>query len=580
MIDTIKSYLVSLGFSVDKASYQSATKAMDGVEQGVAKFAGSAVTKFALAGAAVTTFVATASIGIAKFIGDLAQADLETEKLARQLWMSKDAAAAYNNTLKAMGVTLQDLYLSPELMRNFKELNQEAKDLRPPAEFAEQMKLVRSVQFEFTRLKLEATYALQWVGYYFVKYMEGPIKQIKQTLSEINGIIVKTMPSWTKVIAQVMSWFARMGITTFKVLKDIIRIFNDVGSAIPRNLKMIGAAIAALGLIIQTGPFGIITSTLLALILLLDDFYTYLDGGESAFGPFWKKLEEFYNKLKGDGVFDGIQKGWKESLKVISEGIEAAGTEINGFYKDIEDKGVLKNFEGIFKNTFGIIEKLFVGTNTWVQDLFKELEKQGVLKDLKDNFENVIASVSELTASITKVIDKFLGLNESKKVLGGIGDILKDVIVVQMKLLNDLLETSAGYVSTISKAIGGGLLNSIEEKGGEAGERLEEGPKKGFFVDMFQDVGGLLNQWRSSKFSDKVSRTLGLLAKGAKGTEGANGFSAPAYTLPSSNTQNTSNTTNLNPTYNIYGSDPQKTADAAQNNMDSMYTRSMSGVIR
>lgn len=594
MIETIKSYLVSLGFSVDNASYQSATKALGGAEQGVAKFAGSAVTKFALAGAAVVSFVAASSIGIAKFIGDLAKADLANEKLARELWMSKDAATAYNATLKAMGVTLEDLYLSPELMRNFQTLNQEAKNLRPPQEFAEQMKLVRSVQFEFARMKLEATYALQWIGYYFMKYMEGPIKQIKQTLSDINGLIVKTMPSWTKVIAQVMSWFARMGVTTFRVFMDIIRVFNELGSAIPRNLKLIGAAVAALALIIQTGPVGIITASLLALILLLDDFYTYLDGGESQFGPFWKKLEDFYNKLKGTGIIDDFKQGWKDAFENISKGVEDAKREIGDFYQSLEDKGAVKNFEDSFKNTFSIISTLFDGAMIWVQDLFKELAKQGVLKDLKTGFEDVITSVSTLAVAVTAVVKDILAMKETEKTFKSIGDTLESTVILALKKISDLIKGIAEYINIIAKVISGGLLDFMKETGNDANKRLDGQPKsdKGVFRRTLDTAWDLLSGDfnTNTDVRDGFLRAMGLLAKSLRGknnnVDGATSFNTPSYTLPTSNTQNnnntqnTSSTTNLNQTNHIYGSDPQKTADAAQNNLDSMYLRSMSGVIR
>ncbi|WP_163855823.1 hypothetical protein [Paenibacillus elgii] len=590
MIETIKSYLVSLGFSVDPNSYNQATKAIGSVEQGIVKFAGSAVTKFALATTAVASFVAASSIGIAKFIGDLAQADLENEKLARQLWMSKDAAAAYNNTLKAMGVTLQDLYLSPELMQDFRQLNQQAKNLRPPTEFAEQMKMVRSIQFEFARMKLEATYALQWIGYYFVKYMEGPMKQIKQTLSEINGVIVKTMPSWTKIIAQVMSWFARMGIAAFRYFKDIVRIFNDLGSAIPRNLKLIGAAVAALGVIISTGPFGIITATLLSLILLLDDFYTYLDGGESLFGSFWKKLEDFYDKLKGSGVIDGFKKGWSEAFESISQGIETAGKEIAGFYEDLKKNGTLDNLEQAFANTFNIIEQIFNGAKKWVQDLYTELGKQGVLTDLKNNFEEVLGAVSNLFNGVTKLIDKLLGLDETKTTLGEIGKILRDVIIVSLQTVNDLLKGIAGYVNVISSITDGSVLDNTKQVGKSAAERLAEKPEisnQGFWESIWWTTQELTNKWKSQDFTDKFNRAMGLVAEAVSGNEGQNGGPvlgppAPGYIYPQNTQNNTNNNTtvSMNPTFNIYGSDPKATAGAAQNHMESMFIRNMSGVIR
>lgn len=507
MLETIKSYLVSLGFSVDQKSYGEATKAIDNAGAGVAKFAGTAVRNFAIAGAAVTSFVAAASIGIAKFIGDLAQSDLANEKLARQMWISKDAAASYNNSLKAMGVSLQDLYLSPELMRNFQTLQQQVSQMRPPPEFSDMMKQIRSIQFEFTRMKLEATYALQWIGYYFVKYMSGPIKDIKLTLSDINGIIIKTMPKWTKVVAQVMSWFARMGITTVRAVKDIIRIFDDVGSAIPKNIKLVGAAITALGVIVSTGPIGIIAAALIGIILLLDDFYTYMDGGEAAFGPFWKKLTDFYNKLNDNGTLD--------RLKSAFSGVMDAASDL-----------------------LGVLGKILM-TITGSDSIEEALEKIGDL-----SFETLIRS-----------------LNIIKEVLGTISQYLDDI--------NDLLS-------------GKGFQFIFQKEGQQADERLKENHDmegKGFWERMGQAVKELFSA--KSTLGDRLWSRLGQLAKENPKSLVPNSTTPPGYMyhVPNSTTT-TNNDVTLNQTNNIYGSDPKATADAAQNNLESMYMRNMGGVIK
>lgn len=276
MLDIIKEYLVGLGFNVDKNSLDQAKNAMGEAEKTVSKFAGASVTQFAVAGIAVTAFVATATIGIAKFLEGLAKTDLESQKLARQLWMSKDNAMAFNNTLKAMGANLQDLYLSPELAQNFIKLRQEAFNLRPPDEYAEQMKFIRSIVFEFQRLKLEATYAMQWIGYYLEKYLQKPLEQFKLGLKNLNDSIVKNMPSWTKQVAQVASWFVRLGLAAIKGGEAIIKLFNSL----PESLKIATGAFVGFFALLKMGPIGWIIAGLTAILLLLDDFQTYQEGGE------------------------------------------------------------------------------------------------------------------------------------------------------------------------------------------------------------------------------------------------------------------------------------------------------------
>lgn len=561
MLETIKSYLVSLGFSVDQNSYNDATKAMDNAGKVVSKFASGAVSKFALAGVAVSAFVTTAVTGLAMFVSGLAKADLQNDKLARQMWMSKENAEAYNNTLKAMGATLQDLYLSPELMRNFQLLREQANNMRAPDEYYEQMKLIRSIQFEFTRFKLEASYALQWIGYYFIKYMSGPIQNIKLTLNEINGIIVKTMPSWTKVVAQVMSWFAQFGITTVRAIKDLIHVFDEIGQAIPKNVKLIGAALAGLGLIIETGPIGIITTLLVAAILLLNDFYTYLDGGESQFGPFWAKLEGMGKRIKA--VFEEVKE------------------TVQGLFDDLKDNGTLDHLKESFENTMGIIKLLFDDAKTWVDDLWKKLGDSGVLTDLKGSFEHLFEAVSNVTGAVTGLIKEILGLDGTKDSLKGIGGILNDTIIVALEIVNGLVKSIAEYMDKIASIIRGNFVETTKKEGQEAEKRLEQNSnekEQGYWERMGTSLKEMMTDTFTGKtnFSDKILRLGGRISD----LMGPNKTNSKDYMYPSSSNQTNHNNVTLQQTNNIYGSDPKATADAAHNNMYGMYMRNFRGGTR
>lgn len=535
MLETIKSYLVSLGFAVDNNSYNQATKAIDKAGESVAKFAGSAVTRFAVASAAVTSFVATAVVGLSKFISGLGEAQIKNEMLARQMWISEDNAMTFSSTLKALKANLNDLYLSPTLAAQFQALRKEADSLRPPDEYKNQMKLVQSVTFEFKRMRLEATYALQWIGYYFVKYMQGPIINIKVALAEINNIIIKTMPHWTKVVAQVMSWFAQMGITTVRAIKDIARVFDDIGKSIPHNLKLIGGAVAALGLIIETGPLGIMIAIFTAAILLLNDFYTYLDGGESAFGPFWKKLVDIYEKFKGFlPTIEEFKKKLTDVFNTAQDIFDGAKKKVIDFYTTLKDNGSLNSLKEAFTNISDIVSSLFETATGWIKQMFSEMEKQGALTDLWNNLKGVVSAVFDLIDAVTGAIKKFLDLDGTKSILKDIGDILSSVVVWALKSVNDLLRELISGLNVISKLFKGDFKGALKS-----------------FSDM-------------------------LTGKNLPSSSPMN----PSYIYPSSNVNNNqkSSSVNMNPTFNIFGSDPKTTADAAQNNMDSMYMRSMRGV--
>lgn len=269
-----------------------------------------------------------------------------------------------------------------------------------PKEYQDQMQYVRSISLEFTKMKLESTYALQWIGYYFIKYMQGPITNIKNTLASINDIIVKTMPSWTKVIAQVMSWFAQMGIDIVRVFTDIGRGLSEVSQLIPNKVKMIGGAIAGIAMIIRSGPMGALIAIFSAAILALDDFYAYLDGGESKLAPLWKKLLEFYKSLKDSGAIDAFKKHISDGFKAVEKVI---GNVVNFI------RFHLKDIEGFFKS----VGQVIIGILKWLIDtivtMFKNIGK--VIQSNKELWKNLIQIIKDFTK-----VD-FNGKNPIKDVL-------------------------------------------------------------------------------------------------------------------------------------------------------------------
>jgi hypothetical protein len=543
MIDTIKQYLVSLGFNVDKQSYGEATKAMDGIEKTVAKFAGGAVREFAMAGAAVTAFVATATVGIAKLVGDLAQADLANEKLARQMWTSKDNAMAFNNSLKAMKATLDDLYLSPELMNNFKQLRSLAFQLRPPAEYQQQMKFIRSIQFEFTKMKLEATYALQWIGYYLIKHMEGPLTKIKAGLMGINDAIIKNMPMWTKEVARVLTGFLRAGETIVRVGGDLGKVFEKLGDQIPEKIKLIGAALLGLGVILKTGPIGIFMFAIAGLILLLDDFYTYMDGGDAQFGAIWEKLPK---------VIDSISTGVSTALKDLKE-----------FWDSLKDSEAADKIKSTAENTVESLKIIFGGVRRELTDIYDELEKRGEFTKLKENFLGLGTALAGLGAAWSGMIKQTLGLKGTQELMSGLGHIIKTVVVEAVDILNTALKGTKLLIKGITDLINGDL-DGLGKVGDELKNNVKDNlsPNTGSGLQSFSDslINGLKN---FNSFYGKMFN---------------NPWNGPSYMYPSSNTNNNNNSkVSLTQTNNIYGSDPKATADAVNENGYAMLTRNMRG---
>ncbi len=292
---TIKSYLVSLGFRMDVPSYQAAERSMANMEKTVGKFADFSKVKLAGVGLAVAALAATSTASVAKFTAQVAQADLQNELMARRLWMSTDAAVAYQKSLDALGASLQDLYLSPEVMQRFLALRQQSGQLAPPGDFSQTMRGVRDITFQFQRMRLEASYGLYWIGYWLGKILAGPGAGLRKWLSDLNDSISKNMPTWTKQVAEFLSGFIRLGQAVAWVGRGAIDVWNNLGTDIKQVVGILTGAGAAV--LVLSNPVTALIAGMTGLLLLLEDFYVYERGGKSALPGLWKWVDEMKKGL-------------------------------------------------------------------------------------------------------------------------------------------------------------------------------------------------------------------------------------------------------------------------------------------
>lgn len=624
MIDIIKEYLISLGFKTDNSSLQSAQNAMNSVEKSVDSFVSSSVKGFAKAGVAVVTFVATANIALGKYLVSLAQSDLQTEMFARRMWMNKDAAKAYQSSIDALGVSINDLYLSPELMQKYLELNKEARDMAVPnKEYSEQMKIVRDITFEFQRLKLEGAYALQWIGYYLTKYLAGPLGDSRDWLKKINDEIHKDMPEWTKEVAQVASWFVRLGVAAWDIRQALGAVLGVLA-----GFKMIS---------MLTNPLGLLILGMTALLLLVDDFNTYASGGESAFPKFWEWVERLKKSLKDNGTI----KEFRDDLHEVVQ-------ELKGFGVWLDKIGESKSFQEMIKDIDDISSNLIIiirESAGWLKSFYKEIKENGDLKELSQDVSDLADSSLKLVAAIEKLM-----LKVGK---GGLGEALKNGLVNTLETIDGLIKSITGGLKILTGLISGdtSTVNEGIGKFVEGADTALLGPERGkkawdwqksvgdYFAqhsvgDTFsnalknsqnspwskflesigmssrtnndQDVGA---QWEAFKdsisgsespnvdwsalkkgfvsFMNSIPKEFGDISKGifqtakSYGGSGAlGGMVAMNYLYPQSNTSNTSQLS-VKQTYNIYGAeDPQSVATTVNRTSTAALTRYHQGVIR
>jgi len=116
--------------------------------------------------------------------------------------------------------------------------------------------------------------------------------------------------------------------------------FRAIDQVITKTIGWKAALIALaafLGVVFATNPVVLLAAALIGIIALVDDFITYLDGGESQFGPFWQKLIDYAKAAKR--IFnDNI--GVFKALGVVIGGL-ALGKVAGGFLSIVGAGGKL-----------------------------------------------------------------------------------------------------------------------------------------------------------------------------------------------------------------------------------------------
>lgn len=451
-LDVIKSYLVSLGFDVNNSEFNKANKAINdlgtavqSVTSGMAKnFGGAAVI---IIGA--LTGITGATVGL---IEKTASLDMEYQKLALRMFTTKQTAKELKSVLDSMGQNLDDIAWIPELREQYFSLLGQARQMETPADAENQLKLVRSIAFEFQRLKLEATYAMQWIAYYLIKYLFGPLGSLKGSLKDINDWITETMPVWTNKVAKWLAMIVSLGQAAAKFLGSVFSTLKDIVNMLPNGVKAVIAALALLGAAALTGPIGWFVLTLGSLLILLEDFYGYMSGRKSSktLAPMWEKLIGFGGDFKKwkDEMLPGLISRIKELIQVLSQlGNETIWTvykALTALFKELDksmkETGTLTRLQMAIDS----IDRGFISIAVGITDIMKKL---GLLA----SDQKAKGFWSFMSDQLTEIINKTTAY---VRAVGGMADVVGLVLQGDFK---------GAAVKAVSTSIG--LINDLKTAG-------------------------------------------------------------------------------------------------------------------
>jgi hypothetical protein len=301
----------------------------------------------------------------------------------------------------------------------------------------------------------------------------------------------------------------------------------------PASVKAITIAIAALFAIMKFGP---VTIAIMAILALLDDFYTYLDGGEAALGPVWELLikhgKSIINVLT---VLISMFAAYTATVKVQTSVTKAATIA-----------QALLNL-AMKANPIAIVISLIAG-----------LIAIGVL--LYQNWDTVKEKLGQLWA-------KF------KETFPGAGRLIEGVV--------DKVKSLVQWMGKAKDAVGEGLSKAKSFFGFGGGTEPTKG-YGGIISSPQKVVAGedgpemIIPINKPKRAQELMSQLSGMLGTAAQNYQAANQPIGPAGTAGGDQNVNV----NQNNTINVYGgADPNATGRAVNDTSNAMLIRSLQGVL-
>ena len=325
----------------------------------------------AFVGAAITMMLGS-SLG--EYIKETINFTESLGKSAKALKKSYEEARAYNTALATMGKTADEIAKDGSLKKTFNELQSLGKQLALP-DAAQGLKGISEIKDGLLQLKFVGNYAMQWLMYKIQTVAEGPLAQVRDMVTGIKdwfaGNIEKVAEGMAKAFGNVVQLFMSL-ITAVKA------VIGWIGE-LPPAIKIVGAVILTVIAMVKS-KFALITVIVTAILLLIDDFVTYMQGGDSLFGGFWGKCVEWAEK-----VIPVVEKviGW------ISDFLTTVWDATTSVISWLDEMGLIEPIIGGIVTAFA---------------LFKGLKLVDTIKNVVTSFQGFSSILSLLGGKTTLII--------------------------------------------------------------------------------------------------------------------------------------------------------------------------------
>lgn len=147
---------------------------------------------------------------------------------------------------------------------------------------------------------------------------EGPLAEVRDIITSIKEWFANNIESVATVAAEAFGMIVQSVASVIKFVKLLWDAINSLPTPIKAVLSITLAAIAMI-----KSKFALITAIVTTIVLLIDDFMTYLEGGDSLFGDFWGTCIEWAAKVAPaiqaviDWISNFITSIWDGTVSLI-----------------------------------------------------------------------------------------------------------------------------------------------------------------------------------------------------------------------------------------------------------------------
>ena len=474
--EMIKEYLVGLGVQIDKPGFAEMDSTIKTTTNVIETATGAWAANFVKASGIIVTAIASVSTAVAGLMKSTAQQDLEMEKFARRMMLTKDAAWEMKKATDALGESVSDIVITPELMERYKTLVQDGRQMRIGGDFRETMKSFRDLTFEFTRLKQEVSYAMSWVGYYLIKYLNRPLQEAREKFKSFNNSFIRNMSVWTEKAARALVYIINIGIHLFDFIKSVTSSIYKMWEAFPRGVKIATVAVLGFFAVLRASPFGRMIMLVSTLLLLIDDYFGYMEGKQAQFGKYWDKLNGFIdtaktkiaelknylfdliNEVQNSKAFNDfltIVKRLAAAFKNLAAGvIDTVSSLIKNFYEAMTDTGTGREFKNLLLNLWDIFSGLLDAVAYCIDvigDWLNELSRSETVKDLVNAVVELVNAFLELCDAVlylckTALREFFGGMQQTQHIYT-----FRDAVSAAVKVLSMMIRIIATVMRYLAK---------------------------------------------------------------------------------------------------------------------------------